>query len=146
MTAKRVKGKAGHIRKGTSTKAMDMEALRTGTVVDDATIVTKTCRYDDGSDETIVFPRLAECAVLHTIRRMKLIKVVKIQVALKDGERPQKFKFSRTLMRPWKVLSLAGCRSTCTAKLQVPGCQRWVIFWWPDHQSTSPPAPQDRYV
>lgn len=65
---------------------------------------TKPCvgRCDDGVDESIVSPRLAESAVLNGIAKLKKIKPVTVQVALKDEKEAQLF----TFLRWWAVSRL----------------------------------------
>lgn len=52
-------------------------------------------RCDDGADDSLVSPRLAESAVLNGVGKLKKIKPVTVQVALKDKSAAQTFTFSR---------------------------------------------------
>lgn len=70
--------------------------------------VTASGRADDGSDESIVSPKVAENAVLNGIGKFKKIPPISLQVALKDGDDPQKFTFSRTWTPPRTVLLLSA--------------------------------------
>ena len=65
-------------------------------------------RCDDGSDDSIVSPALAEKAVIRGIGKITAIKPVYLQVALKDGEEAQKFSFSRSWNALRTVLQLAS--------------------------------------
>lgn len=69
---------------------------------DDDEVLPCVGRCDDGVDESIVFPRLAESAVLIGIGKLKKINSVTVQVALKEKADAQKFIFSRewTVPRP----------------------------------------------
>lgn len=85
-----------------------MDASCTVTLADGGTTMDAVGTCDDGSDESIVSPCVAERAVLQGIGRMTAIRTIELQVALKDGERPQSFKFSRTRAHPHTVLNLAA--------------------------------------
>lgn len=65
-------------------------------------------RCDDGSDESIVSPTLAQAAVVKGIGRMTAIAPIKIQVALKETGNPATFSFSRTWQVPRLVLKLSA--------------------------------------
>lgn len=65
-------------------------------------------RCDDGSDESISSPALAQAAVLKVIGRMTAIAPVHIQVSLKDSGKPATFTFSRTWLVPRLVLQLSA--------------------------------------
>lgn len=67
-----------------------------------------TGRCDDGSDESIVSPSLAQAAAIKGIGRMSSIPPVKIQVALKDSDSAATFTFSRTWLVPRVVLKLSS--------------------------------------
>lgn len=64
-------------------------------------------RIDDGSDESIVSPHLAEKAVLNGIGKMAKIKPLSLQVALKEADDAQSFTFSGTGTPPRIVLRLS---------------------------------------
>ena len=70
-------------------------------------------RADDGSDDTLVSPKLSEAAALQGIGKLSAISPVLLQVALKQGEEPQKFSFSRIWTAPRTVLQL------CTGSLAL---------------------------
>ena len=63
-------------------------------------------RTDDGADFTLISPRIAEKAVISGIGRMKKIRPMKLQVALKDKQEAQAFTFSRSWTAPRTVLQL----------------------------------------
>lgn len=65
-------------------------------------------RPDDGSDESIVSSKLAEKAVLNGIGKMSKIPLVKLQVALKEGEEAKEFSFSRSWTTPRTILQLSS--------------------------------------
>ena len=77
------------------------------TVVDGTSKLQCHGRCDDGSDETLVSPRIAEKAVIQSIGRLHQISPITVQVALKD-EKAQTFTFSRTWKVPRLVLQLAA--------------------------------------
>ena len=67
-----------------------------------------TGRCDGGSDASIVSPRLAERAALQGIRKIHAINPVRLNVALKSGEEPQSFSFSRSWTSPRTVFHLSS--------------------------------------
>ena len=69
-----------------------------------------TChgRTDDGSDDTIVSPRVAEAGVLKGMGKFVKIKPVPLQVALCDNNEATKFTFSRTCIVPMVVMHLSA--------------------------------------
>lgn len=69
------------------------------TLKDDSATLPCVGRCDDGADESIVSPQLAESAVLSGIGKMKKIKPVTVQAALKESREAQTF----TLSREWTV-------------------------------------------
>lgn len=77
-------------------------------------------RCDDGSDETIASPSMAQAAVLKGIGRMTSIAPVRIQVALRDSGEPAAFTFSRVWTVPRLVLKLsAGHMALLNVSLMV---------------------------
>lgn len=67
-------------------------------------------RTDDGSDDSIASPGLAQAAVMKGIGSFEPIEPVQIQVALKEGEEADVFTFSRTWLVPRLVLELSSGR------------------------------------
>ena len=65
-------------------------------------------RCDDGSDDSIVSPTLAERAALKGIGKIRAIEPVRLQVALKSGSEAASFSFSRTWTSPRTVLHLSS--------------------------------------
>ena len=65
-------------------------------------------RCDDGSDETLISPRVAETAVLKGIGRLNKIDKVVVQVALKECDTAQQFSLSRSSTVPRVVMDLAA--------------------------------------
>lgn len=51
-------------------------------------------RRDDGSDESLESPCIAEASVLKGIGRMKLVDPVTVLVAIRQGDTAQKFTYS----------------------------------------------------
>lgn len=72
--------------------------------------VQGTGRCDDGSDETIASPSIAEKAVLKGIGRFEAITPVSIQVALTSSTEPETFTFSRKWLAPRIILELSTGR------------------------------------
>lgn len=58
-------------------------------------------RCDDGSDETITNPKVAENAVLNGIGRLELIRTVRLKVAFRNKSESVIYMLSRA----WTVLS-----------------------------------------
>lgn len=92
---------AGRLANTHGTAACDI------TLKDDNATLPCIGRCDDGADESIASPRLAEAAVLSGIGKLKKINPVTVQVALKDQSDAQKFKFSREWAVPRLVLHLS---------------------------------------
>ena len=65
-------------------------------------------RCDDGSDDTIISPRIATDAVGRGIGKMYPISPVTVQVALKEDKNAQTFQFSRSLVIPRVILHLSA--------------------------------------
>lgn len=65
-------------------------------------------RCDDGSDESLVSPRVAEAATIKGIGKMRKIEPVIVQVALRKGENAETFTFSRQWTVPRLVLQLSA--------------------------------------
>ena len=63
---------------------------------------------DDGSDDTIVSPKLAETAVLKGIGKLKAITPITLSVALKSQTEAETFSFSRSWTVPRTVLQLSS--------------------------------------
>lgn len=61
-----------------------------------------------GSYDIIVSPNIADKAVLNGIGKLKKIKTVTIQVALKEGEQAETFTFSRIVTLPRTIFRLAA--------------------------------------
>lgn len=80
------------------------------TISDGNVSVKGTGRCDDGSDETIASPQIAEKAVLKGIGRFEAITPVKIQVALTTSAEPELFTFSRKWNAPRIVMELSSGR------------------------------------
>lgn len=80
-------------------------------IVSDGNVsVQGTGRCDDGSDETIASPRIAEKAVLKGIGRFEAITPVTVQVALSSSADPETFTFSRKWIAPRIVMELSAGR------------------------------------
>lgn len=96
------------VNKQPTMKINDMDTSCPVRLADGSVSVMETGRCDDGSDATIVSPKIAEMAVVKGVGMIYGIKPVKLQVALKDGDQAQEF----TCVRPWKrprvVLQLAA--------------------------------------
>lgn len=69
-----------------------------------------TGRSDDGSDDSVVPPKLAEAAVMKGIRSFRPIDTVIIKVALKKEKQAEVFHFSRVWTVPRLVLQLSSGR------------------------------------
>lgn len=67
-----------------------------------------TGRADDGSDESIVSAEAVERAVLNGVGKIRKIKPVTLQVALKSETKAQSFTFSRTWTPPRTILKLSA--------------------------------------
>lgn len=80
------------------------------TVSDGLVSHTARGRCDDGSDDSIVSPRLAQAAVVKGIGRMSAIPPVHLRVALQESEKTAKFSFSRKWTVPRLVLELSSGR------------------------------------
>lgn len=78
------------------------------TVADVLTSLETIGRSDDGSDDSVVSPKLAEAAVGQGIGRMKKIDPAKLQVALRKEDKPGVFSFSRTWTAPRVILHLSA--------------------------------------
>lgn len=75
-------------------------------LADGKTTITATGRCDDGSDDTIISPKMAERAAIAGIGKISSIVPVTLQAALMDGEAAQTFKFYRTWSCSRVVLQL----------------------------------------
>lgn len=75
-------------------------------LAEDTSSITCVGRCDDGSDDSLVAPHVAERAVLDGIGKIKKIDPVTVSVALKKDEEAQQFSFSRTWTVPRIILSL----------------------------------------
>lgn len=79
------------------------------TVSDGLASLDTAGRCDDGSDESLVSPSLAERAAMKGIGKLSSIAPVRLQVALKKEEQEaQTFSFSRTWTAPRTILHLAS--------------------------------------
>lgn len=67
-----------------------------------------TGRCDDGSDDSIVSPKLAESAALQGIGKLSAIEPVYVQVSLRSGDRTEYFYLSNFWTSPRTVLNLAA--------------------------------------
>lgn len=79
-------------------------------VSDGIASLSGTGRCDDGCDESIVSPTLAQTAVCKGIGKFKAIAPVHIQVAIKSDSEPSTFTFSRIWQVPRLILELASGR------------------------------------
>lgn len=77
-------------------------------ILDSTESVMASGQTDDGSDESIVSPKVAENAALNGIGKFKKISSISLQVPLKDGDDPQKFTFSSMWTPPGTVLLLSA--------------------------------------
>lgn len=77
-------------------------------VSDGMASISATGRCDDGSDDSLASPTLAERAAIQGIGKIRKVNPVHIQVALKSGDDAQSFTFSRTWTIPRTVLQLAS--------------------------------------
>ena len=87
----------GHMtkKKTTNRKAFDTPSCPV-TVSDGRESITATARCDDGSDDSLVSPNLAERAAVQGIGKITATEPVRLNVALKTGDEAQSFSFSRT--------------------------------------------------
>ena len=98
-------GTAGHLtNKGKSVTFNAHTPSCSSTVSDGRSSHQTTGRCDGGSDAGIVSIRLAERAALQGIGKINAINPVRLNVALKSGEEPQSFSFSRSWTSPRTVL------------------------------------------
>lgn len=77
-------------------------------VSDGSASLKGTVRCDDGSDDSIAPPKVANEAVLKGIERFETIIPVSIQLALTSTEQPEAFTFSRLSKIPRLVLELSA--------------------------------------
>ena len=96
----------------TKKKTTDRKAFNTPscpvTVSDGRESITATARCDDGSDDSLVSPKLAERAAVKGIGKITAIEPVRLNVALKTGDEAQSFFVSRTWVAPRTVLQLSS--------------------------------------
>ena len=78
------------------------------TIKDDGAQITCTGRCDDGSDQSIAIPQLAESSVLNGVGKFRPIKPVKVQVAFKTNDSTQRFTASREWVVPRLILGLSA--------------------------------------
>ena len=78
------------------------------TLSDNDAEVTCKGRCDDGSDETLISPRIAERAALQGIGKINSIAKVSVQVALKEDSSAETFTFSRSLSVPRTLMDLSS--------------------------------------
>ena len=98
----------GHLAKHEDTNWTDRDTSCTVQLADGSASLMATGRCDDGPDDTIVSPKIAEQAAIECIGKMSRIKPVVLQVALTDGGKPQTFTMSRTWICPRLILHLAA--------------------------------------
>lgn len=77
---------------------------------DESTALNVIDRCEDGSDYSLAYLRVAESSVLRGIGKIKWTDTVKIQVALRQGDSAQTFKFLYTWSIPRTVLILSSER------------------------------------
>lgn len=79
-------------------------------VSDGTTFINSTCRCDDGSDDSIGSPKLAEAGAIKGTRKISAIPKVTLAVALKKEteDKAEHFSFLRTRTLPRTVLHLAS--------------------------------------
>lgn len=75
---------------------------------DEDTSIQCQGRCDDGSDESLISPRIAEAATLQGIGKLRSIKPIVVQVALKEKDKAQTFSFSRQWTVPRLTLQLSA--------------------------------------
>ena len=81
------------------------------TLSDGKTQLDTKGRCDDGSDENIASPSVAERAAVMGIGKIEAIKTVRLEVALtKKDTTPQSYEFSRSWSVPATVLNLNSGR------------------------------------
>ena len=78
------------------------------TVSDGQAAIKAIGRCDDGRDEIIVSPSLAERAAVRGVGKITAITPVRLSVALKAGQDPETFSFSRSWTSPRTVLHLSS--------------------------------------
>jgi len=78
------------------------------TVTDGTKSIDATGRCDDGSDESIVSPKLVERAMSNGLGKIKQIAPTWMQVSLRSGKQAERFSFSRTWTAPRTVLHLSS--------------------------------------
>lgn len=104
---KKQAGTAGRLRQKQGGAKPDSPSCEVTIAESDKTLAA-TGRCDDGSDDSIVSPELAERAVLAGIGTLKAIPTVRLQVALKAEAEAQVFSFSRRWTCPRTILHLAA--------------------------------------
>ena len=101
-------GNCGRIVKHKDHNWTDRNTSCTVQLAERSASLIATGRCDDGADDTIVSPKIAQRAAIEGIGRMSRIKPVVLQVALTDGGKPQTFTMSCTWTCPRVILHLAG--------------------------------------
>ena len=101
-------GNFGRVAKHKDNNGTDRDTSCTVQLADGSASLMATGRCDDGADDTIVSPKIAEQAAIEGIGKMSRIKPVVLQVALTDGGKPQTFTMSRTWTCPRVILHLAA--------------------------------------
>ena len=106
-----LKGTAGRpsTREGLHTAVQDSSSC-TINVAEHNSAIEIFGRCDDGSDDSIISPKLPESATIQGIGKMRCVTPVKLQVSLKAGDEAHSFCFSRTWTVPRTVLHLASGR------------------------------------
>lgn len=87
---------------------------------------------DEGSDESLISPRVAEAAVIAGIGKIGRINTVERTVTLKAGEEKYKFSFSRAWKCPRTVLHISDgqlhlLNIECLAPDEALTCEDMII-------------------
>ena len=101
-------GNFGRLAKHKDTNGMDRDTPGTVQLADGSPLLMATGHCDDGADDTIVWPKIAEQAPIECIGKISRIMPVVLQVALTDGGKPLTFTMSRTWTCPRVILHLAA--------------------------------------
>lgn len=102
------------------------------TVSDGIASLPGSGRCNDGSNESIVSPKLSKRATLRGVGKIIATLPVKLNVALKTGQDPQSFSFSRSWTPPKTVLHLAAGNLTLVSVTFLianddPSCEDLLI-------------------
>lgn len=101
---------SGNPKTGRLVTKTDRSPKCTMTLCDGTTTMDAVGRCDDGSDDSLASPRVAEAAALKGIGKLTSIDPVTIEVALRQGKNTQSFTFSRSWLAPRLVLHLSSGR------------------------------------